>query len=200
MASVISFLKAIKGSVALKHALKNRPNPRIVVGASGVFQDDWIPTDVHTLNLLKPERWKFFLKENSIESILAEHVWEHLAVDEGTIAAKTCYRYIKNGGYARIAVPDGYHNKKEYINYVKPGGTGDGANDHKVLYTYKTLSKVFTDAGFSIKLLEYFDEQGEFHFTGWDPKKGMVHRSKRFDERNTNNELNYTSLIIDAIK
>ncbi len=200
MASVISFLKAIKGSQVLRQALKNRPHPAIVVGASGVFQDEWIPTDVHTLNLLKPERWKFFLKENSIAAILAEHVWEHLTLANGSIAAKTCYRYIMNGGYARIAVPDGYHNKEEYINYVKPGGSGIGADDHKVLYNYKTLSKIFEDAGFTVKLLEYFDEKGVFHFTEWDPQKGMVHRSRRFDERNHDNELNYTSLIIDAIK
>jgi len=200
MASAIGFLKAIKGAVKLKHALKKNTPPRIVVGASGIFEDGWIPTDVHTLNLLKPERWKLFLKVQSVEAILAEHVWEHLTPSEGLIAAKTCYRYIMKGGYARIAVPDGYHNKQEYIDYVKPGGSGAGADDHKILYTYKTLSKVFCDAGFKVKLLEYFDENGAFIYNEWDPSKGMIHRSKRFDERNNGGQLNYTSLIIDAFK
>lgn len=200
MGSPISILRAVKGSFTLKRALKNRPHPTIVIGASGVFQDEWIPTDVHTLNLLKPARWKYFFKEGSIAAILAEHVWEHLTPEEGFIAAKTCYRFLKNSGYARIAVPDGFHNKEEYINYVKPGGSGIGADDHKVLYNYKTLSKTFEDAGFTVRLLEYFDENGRFHFTEWDPRHGMIHRSKRFDERNNGNNLHYTSLIIDAIK
>lgn len=200
MAFVISFLKAIKGSLVLKKALKNNPHPQIVVGASGVFQDKWIPTDVHTVNLLKPERWKLFFKEDSISAILAEHVWEHLSLADGTTAAKTCFQFIKKGGHARIAVPDGFHPKEDYINYVKPGGSGAGADDHKILYNYKTLASIFTEAGFGVKLLEYFDENGEFHHADWDPADGMIHRSMRFDERNTNNELNYTSLIIDAIK
>lgn len=97
-------------------------------------------------------------------------------------------------------MPDGYHNKEEYINYVRPGGSGAGADDHKVLYTYKSLTKIFQDAGFHVKLLEYFDENGKFHFTEWNERDGMIHRSVRFDERNCNDELNYTSIIIDAVK
>jgi len=200
MSSVKSLLKGILGYFRLKKALRNNPDPLIVVGASGVFQDKWIPTDVNTLNLLKPATWKLFFKENSISAILAEHVWEHLSPEDGLIAAKTCFRFLKKGGYVRIAVPDGYHNKAEYINYVKPGGTGMGADDHKVLYNYKSLSQTFQDAGFQIKLLEYFDENGKFHYTEWDKNDGMIHRSMRYDERNINNELNYTSLILDAIR
>lgn len=200
MASVISLLKALKGYFFLKNALKNNPSPSIVVGASGVFEQGWIPTDVHTLNLLKSERWKIFFKENSINAILAEHVWEHLSPSEGKVAARTCYQFLKKGGYARIAVPDGLHNKPEYIEYVKPGGSGAGADDHKILYTYKSIKEAFEQAGFQVRLLEYFDENGRFHFNDWDPAKGMIHRSKRFDERNSNGELNYTSLIIDAVK
>ncbi len=200
MASIKSFLKGLKGYFKLKRAVKNQSDLRIVVGASGVFQDSWIPTDVHSLNLLRPNTWKLYFDENSIAAILAEHVWEHLAPEEGFIAAKTCYRYLKKGGYVRVAVPDGYHTSQEYLNYVRPGGTGAGADDHKILYNYKTLNKVFEDAGFTVKMLEYFDENGKFHFYDWDTAAGMVHRSKRYDERNANHELRYTSLIIDAVK
>ena len=200
MASIVSLARAFKGYFKLKNALSNKPNPQVVVGASGVFEENWIPTDIHTLNLLKPDSWKLFFRENSIRAILAEHVWEHLTPEQGYIAAKTCYRYLMKGGYVRVAVPDGYHSKAEYINYVKPGGTGAGADDHKILYNYRTLSKVFEDAGFRVKMLEHFDENGKFHFIEWDKKDGMIHRSVRFDERNANNELNYTSIILDAIK
>ena len=50
------------------------------------------------------------------------------------------------------------------------------------------------------QLLEYFDENHKFHCNKWDANKGMIIRSKRFDERNLDGELNYTSIIIDAYK
>src|SRR5712675_2094691 len=106
---MISLLRAIKGYFRLKKAIRRSKDLKIVVGASGVFEQGWIPTDVHTLNLLKPGRWKLFFTTNSIDVILAEHVWEHLTVEDGRIAAKTCYEFLKPGGYIRVAVPDGLH-------------------------------------------------------------------------------------------
>ena len=50
------------------------------------------------------------------------------------------------------------------------------------------------------KVLEYFDEDNNFHFNKWDKNKGMIYRSKRYDERNKQNPLAYTSIIIDAFK
>ncbi|MDP2641179.1 MAG: hypothetical protein Q8P39_01390, partial [Candidatus Yanofskybacteria bacterium] len=71
---------------------------------------------------------------------------------------------------------------------------------HKVLYTYKTLAQVFQKAGFRVDLLEYFDEQGTFHFKEWHPGEGMIFRSSKFDRRNKGEKLNYTSIILDAWK
>jgi predicted SAM-dependent methyltransferase len=48
--------------------------------------------------------------------------------------------------------------------------------------------------------LEYYDEAGAFHFKGWNPSDGLVHRSKRYDRRNDGTRLNYTSIILDARK
>jgi len=196
----MKFIKALLSYFRLKRNLKKIKPTRLVVGASGVYEEGWIPTDVHTLNLLTPKRWLLFFKYDSVNAVLAEHVWEHLTLEEGKKAAATCWLFLKKNGYVRIAVPDGYHPNKEYIDYVKPGGHGIGADDHKVLYTYKTLSKVFEDAGFKIKLLEYFDENGQFHFTEWSRDDGMIHRSSRYDDRNQDGVLKYTSLIIDAVK
>ncbi len=48
----------------------------------------------------------------------------------------------------------------------------------------------------SIRLtLEYFDEHGKFHAKDRDVLQGKIHRSARFDERNEDNKLNYTSII-----
>jgi len=196
----MKLIKALLSYFRLKKNLRKIQPPRLVVGASGVFEPGWIPTDVHTLNLLTPKRWLLFFPYDSIHAILAEHVWEHLTLEQGKIAASTCFQFLKKGGYVRIAVPDGLHPQPSYIDYVKPGGTGIGADDHKVLYTYKTLAGIFEAAGFKVSLLEYFDENGKFHYNAWNKEDGMIHRSSRYDERNKDGVLNYTSLIIDAIK
>jgi len=120
--------------------------------------------------------------------------------EDGLIAACNCHMYLKPEGYFRVAVPDGFHPNAEYIDYVKPGGIGAGAEDHKILYNFRSLESVFMHAGFHIDLLEYFDEKREFHYKEWSPQDGMIYRSKRFDERNQNGLLNYTSLILDARK
>ena len=193
-------LKVILAFLKLKLAISRNHLLRIVVGSSGVFEKGWIPTDVSTLNLLKPKKWRLFLKENSIDIILAEHVWEHLTVEEGMQAASTCYTFLKKGGWVRAAVPDGFHPRQEYIEYVKPGGTGAGADDHKVLYNYKTFAKAFEQAGFTVQLLEYFDEKGNFCFKEWNKDDGMIHRSTRFDERNNIDPHKYTSIVLDARK
>lgn len=58
------------------------------------------------MNLLSLESWNKLSEPESIEALLAEHVWEHLTYEEGIIAAKHCYQFLKPGGYIRCAVPD----------------------------------------------------------------------------------------------
>jgi predicted SAM-dependent methyltransferase len=127
----------------------------------------------------------------------------------------------------RIAVPDGLHPDPAYVELVKAGAApdegeagspasrsdeGGNAANHKALYTYKTLKKVFESAGFRVVLYEYFDEAGTFHCHDWDQKAGTIWRSKRFDPRNKDRQLSsvypgsmddylsYSSIILDAIK
>ena len=183
----------------LKRSAKQKPC-RIVVGSGNVFDPGWIPTAIEYLNLINQKDWCRYFRPNSIDAILAEHVWEHLTKEEGITGAKICFTFLKPGGYLRIAVPDGLHPDTNYIERVRVNGTGPGAKDHKVLYTYKTLRDIFSTAGFRVDLLEWFDENGKFHYNKWDRIDGTIHRSKRFDKRNENGKLNYTSIIIDAIK
>jgi predicted SAM-dependent methyltransferase len=173
---------------------------KLVIGASGIYEPGWLATDIEHLNILVSEDWKKYFKANSVDVILAEHVWEHLTLDEAYLAAKNCYQFLKPNGYIRVAVPDGFHTSSDYMDKVKPGGTGAGSDDHKVLYNYKSLSHVFETAGFAVELIEYFDEQGIFHRTEWNSENGLIHRSSKYDERNKEGQLNYTSIIIDAFK
>jgi len=120
--------------------------------------------------------------------------------EEGIIAAKTCYHYLKEGGHVRTAVPHGHHPDPDYIEAVKVGGNGPGAKDHKILYTYETFREVFEQAGFKVKFLEYFDETCKFHYREWDPSDGKIRRSMRFDGRNKGGSLKFTSITLDAVK
>jgi predicted SAM-dependent methyltransferase len=201
LAYVIARYQCVKGTRRLKQSLKQTDKPKqIVVGSSGIHDEGWTPTDIEYLNLLHPSDWDAFFKPNTIDAMLAEHVWEHLTPEHGAIAAANCFTYLKPGGYLRVAVPDGLHPDPVYREWVRVGGSGMGADDHKVLYTYQTFVALFEKAGFRCNLLEHFDEQGNFHATDWSPQKGRILRSKRFDERNQGGELNYTSIILDAIK
>ncbi|MBN1438109.1 MAG: hypothetical protein JW929_01760 [Anaerolineales bacterium] len=193
--------KALRGwrnARRIRGALGRSPL-RIVIGASATFDPGWIPTEIEALNILREEDWARFFEPGSIDAMLAEHVWEHLTAEEALRGAELCRRYLKPGGYLRIAVPDGCHPDPDYIRWVEPGGSGAGATDHKVLYTHHSAKALFERAGFRVRLYEFFDEAGRFHCDEWSPADGMIHRSKRFDKRNRGGKLAYTSIILDAV-
>ncbi len=173
---------------------------KVVIGACYTFFPGWIHTDIDTLDILKEENWRKYFQPGTLDAMLAEHVWEHLTPEQGKQAFGNCFRYLKPGGFLRVAVPDGFHASPDYIEMVRPGGWGQGADDHKILYNYQLMSAVLKDIGFEVRLLEYHDEKKVFHQENWDPKDGMVNRSARFDKRNQEGKLVYTSLIIDAVK
>jgi predicted SAM-dependent methyltransferase len=213
------------GKARLKRMLAAPGLKRIVIGAWSRYDSGWIPTQQDFLDLTKPADWQFFFQPDSMDAMLAEHVWEHLTEEEGLAAARTCFTYLKPGGYLRVAVPDGFHPDPTYIAMVKAGATnGNGASGpktaldgngahHKALYTYRSLRQLFESAGFMVQLYEYFDEQGEFHCREWNREAGTIWRSKRFDPRNKQpgglksvypgslgDYLSYSSIILDAVK
>ncbi|CAG7639235.1 class I SAM-dependent methyltransferase [Paenibacillus allorhizosphaerae] len=181
---------------------------KVVIGAGSFAKTnplftDWLLTEEEQLNLLKRTDWKEKFDPNSIAAILAEHVWEHLTLNEGMEAAQICYEFLKPGGYVRCAVPDGYFPNDEYQHMVQiggPGPTDHPAAGHKMVHNYKTISTMFIAAGFEVNLLEYCDENGMFRCREWDETQGFIYRSKRFDHRNKGGQLGFVSLIIDATK
>ena len=179
-------------------------NVKVVVGAGEHNNNPgWFQTQESELNLLRREDWENTFSPNSLEAILAEHVWEHLTYEEGVQAAKTCFDFLKPNGYVRCAVPDGLFPDADYqinVQVEGPGPKDHPAASHKIVHNYKTITSMFTEAGFEVTLLEYCDEKGEFHYNDWDDNKGFIYRSKRFDHRNQSGQLGFVSLIIDAIK
>ncbi|WP_395703428.1 class I SAM-dependent methyltransferase [Aquabacterium sp.] len=176
-------------------ALAHAPQRRIIIGSSGTFMPGWVATDQELIDLLVDESWRRFFAPASLDAILAEHVWEHLSAEQGRAAAATCHRYLKPGGYLRVAVPDGLHPEADYLRAVRPPADG-----HRMLYTHASFSQLFRELGFDVRLYEYFDEAGRFHFSEWRAEDGMVRRSRRFDPRNSEARLGYTSIVLDAVK
>jgi predicted SAM-dependent methyltransferase len=177
---------------------------RVVIG-SGEHNNnpDWLQTQESDLNLLHRTDWENSFPPHSLEAILAEHVWEHLSFEEGVQAAKICFSFLQSGGYIRCAVPDGHFPDKDYQKVVQVGGPGHAdhpASSHKIVHTYKTIISMFEEAGFQVNLLEFCDEDGEFHYNDWDEKAGFIYRSMRFDHRNKGADLRFVSLIVDAVK
>ena len=174
---------------------------RILIGAGFQAQEGWIPTDMQYLNLLVEDHWKRALDNHPIDAIIAEHVWEHLSPTDGRAAAANCFKYLRPGGYLRVAVPDGNHPNPDYIDFVRVGGSGPGADDHKVLYTYESFGDLFRSVGFDVELLEYYDADHNFHANPWDPSAGRIHRCQGRTERKTDGgTVQYTSVILDARK
>jgi len=192
--------KNILALIRLKSKIKNSTGKlQIIIGSEKTKYDNWLSTNIESLNLLSINSFKNLFGDKKADRFLAEHVFEHISYEDALIALRHCYKYLKKGGAIRIAVPDGFHPNPNYIDMVKPGGFGYGSDDHKLLYDYKLLSKVLEEAGFKVNLLEYYDEQGEFHFNDWDSKDGHIMRSMRYDRR-FNEPLGYSSLIIEGIK
>lgn len=176
---------------------------KIIIGAGKTKFNGWISLQERELDLLNRNDFEQLFSKEKPTAFLAEHVWEHMTLEEGIIAAKNCYDYLVCGGYIRIAVPDGYFRNEWYQNMVKVGGNGapdHPAASHKIVYNYKTLSFVFESVGFKVELLEYCDENGDFFYKYWNEEDGKIGRSLRFDTRNSPDSLGMVSIILDAKK
>jgi len=194
-------IKLWQESAKLKAAIDGKSDLKIIVGSASLSQEGWLSTDYPTLDITNQTTfYSIFKSPGRVSHFLAEHVWEHLPPEIAGVAVQNCYTFLKAGGVLRIAVPDGFHPDPDYIAQVKPGGYGAGADDHKVLYNYITLTKILKDAGFDVVLLEWFDDLGQFNSQAWDIQDGIIRRSQRFDSRNEIEPTKYTSLIIDARK
>jgi predicted SAM-dependent methyltransferase len=183
-----------------KYYLKTSDSINLIVGAGPFKFKGWFSTDIATLDVTNESHFKKYFKRKKINKVLAEHVLEHLTNEELELMVKHLYKYSDDDINIRIAVPDGFHKEENYINTVKPGGTGEGAEDHKNLFNYKTLSSLFENQDFVSYPKEYWDEEGEFHTTYTNDDFGKIRRSFINDDRNKDKVPHYTSLIVDFKK
>ncbi len=168
-----------------------------VVGEPSTNYEGWLFTDRDILDALDEAAWARVFPRKSIHRVLAEHVIEHWTINQFKEFLNISKQFLTPDAVIRLAVPDGFHPDPEYVEAVRPGGNGSGAEDHKVLYNYRLLSDVLRQDGTRFALLEYFDENGNFHKTDWQIADGFVWRSELHDQRNFEKPLSYTSLIVD---
>lgn len=171
---------------------------KLILGAGSTHYAGWLATDLPYLDALKPDDWQAILAPGMLARLVAEHVFEHLTPEDLKRFLHLVRPYLRDDGRIRIAVPDGNHPDPAYLEHVRPGGTGPGAEDHQVLYTWASLSRVIAEAGYAARPLEHFDAEGQFHQNAWDAADGFIQRSAAHDARNQAGELRYTSLIVDC--
>jgi predicted SAM-dependent methyltransferase len=170
---------------------------KVILGAGPVIADGWIATDADLLDVASGRAWKRLFQPDSIDRLMAEHVFEHLSDSQCMTALAECHGYLRQGGLLRVAVPDGYRKDPDYVEEVSPPKDG-----HQLLFTIDDLVARLERVGFEVSPLEYFDAQGQFHSCPWDEADGLIRRSARYDrqERFKRGALYYTSLIVDARK
>lgn len=171
---------------------------KIIIGAGQTSYEGWVATQFDTLDATRPEDWANILRGKKADRILAEHVFEHLTPDNTQRALRNIGANLAEDGLFRLAVPDGHHPDADYIDYVRPGGTAPGADDHKILYTWESLTEVIEEAGLAITLIEYFDADGCFHARPWRYEDGHIMRCAALDGRNSDRPYSFTSLIADV--
>lgn len=179
-------------------ALRQGRPVKIIIGAGQTRYSGWIATDIPAFDISSKGHWRRLFPPAGIDRMLAEHVFEHLTAAQFSDFLATARDYLAANGRIRIAVPDGNHPSSDYINSVRPGGSGTGADDHKMLYTQEIMSQLLAAQGYEFALLESFDAQGTFHSQPWSADDGFVSRSATHDERNRDGILRYTSLLVDC--
>jgi predicted SAM-dependent methyltransferase len=195
---------------------------KIILGAGPQRIPGWLSTDINVLNITQDASWRNLFNPESIDNILAEHVVEHLSLDELYRALEHARKYLKPGGIFRIAVPDAFHPSRYYYNLVKPGGW-ETPQQHKLFFDCEMITRIAESSGYKMQLLEYFDEKGIFHKENYSQEDGAIQRcAKNNAGLNTSDDkvmemfystipqhlrqqfhdqnMTYTSLIVDLSK
>ena len=183
-------------------AVRGGSSLKIIVGAAETHQKGWLATNEQWLDITKEEDWyRYFKDEKRISHIVAEHVFEHLTLEEAKAALVNMSKRLTHDGRIRIAVPDGYNPDKVYIEHVDIGGVGDDASDHKQLLNIDIIRKIMLDCELTPNHIEGYTRDGQLVQQIWLAQDGFIQRSRQ-------NKLvkkwqfpdAATSLIVDGMK
>ena len=177
----------------------------IIVGAALTNQKGWFSTNEEWLDISKAEHWnRLFNSKKRVKRVLAEHVFEHLTIDEMRNTLRLIFVNMVSGGSLRIAVPDGNNPNSEYRKHCGINGIGADASDHKQFLTYELLSKEVERTGFHHNLIEGYLENKELVLKKFNNNLGRVIRSRSNKNIRPKDGWDFpdanSSLIVDCIK
>ena len=177
----------------------------IILGAALTNQKGWFSTNEDWLDISNEEHWnKLFKSKKRVKRVLAEHVFEHLTIDEMRNSLRLIFANMVNGGSLRIAVPDGNNPNPEYRKYCGVDGIGADASDHKQFLTYELLSKEVERTGFHHNLIEGYLENKELVLKKFNNNLGRVIRTRSNKNIRPKDGWDFpdanSSLILDCIK
>ncbi len=204
----------------------NNKKLKVAIGVASERQEGWQHFPQSELDVTRDEDWLAHFKPGTIDNILAEHVWEHLTWTQAQIATKNCFRFLRPGGRIRLAVPDTLHASQYIVDAVSATGSQAAEHNHLVDYNYQLMRKLLSGNGFDVQLLDWWDEQGNFHshytdgdgngyimrsYVNW-PKHPNVYREPAVHQKIVQSvpealranfverDISHTSLIVDGFK
>jgi predicted SAM-dependent methyltransferase len=179
------YILKIRAKTKIRITKWKRHPVKIMVGASGTRNGGWIATEKFFFDITSPVSVRSFLGGNKIDALFAEHVIEHLEIEEFTHFLKIFSQLMSPNGTMRIAVPDEMHPSPWYRNQMGISGLEPGADDHRAFWNYQSMSAITNLWGFKCQLLEYFDEEGFFHYFPYEEDYGgrVTRSSKNYNGR-----------------
>jgi len=110
--------------------------------------------------------------DNSVDEILAEHMFEHIPFKDEERLFKECFRLLKKGGKLRIEVPDMEWLCKQFL---------EAEDDFKSFYQVGAVDHYFgnnksIEQRWGMITTHFFGNQnggGQFHYNGYTKQKLM---------------------------
>ncbi len=89
---------------------------RIIIGAGNTSQSGFLSLQHKDLDVRNRLNWSSRFRPNSLNTVVAEHLLEHLSLSEAEATARNVFEFLRCGGYWRVAVPDGFNRNANYQN------------------------------------------------------------------------------------
>lgn len=167
---------------------------KIQFGCGENFIDGWENYDME-IDITK----SLPFNDNQIDAILAEHVVEHINIQDAWSFLEECHRILKKNGVLRIAVPCVSKifqtADEDYFQFIKNHGWGDATrkdavrsiifnHGHRTIWEKNSLDAIIQSIGFSLLTTEP------------EELKGTLHHHKIIGEKFNNME----TIFVDCIK
>lgn len=162
--------------------LKIAQRPLLVyVGSSGLVQPGFVSYSYSELDITKAEDFRRLFCPGTVDIFFSEHTLEHIPLDHYSILFSLFLKYLKPGGFARIAIPT-------YYDHHVPSDL-DKSYGHVGCASASYLEADMQSAGFvNVTLLENLNfvngRLAGFTSKRFDECEGRVRRSLRHDSRN----------------